>query len=278
LALALIVLSFPVLFAMERGNCDLLVLLFVLCAICALNTRSAAGDAIAGVLLALGAWVKIYPAIVVLGLLASRRWRAATAMLAAGLTIGLADFSHTLAFASNLATSPYHLTPNSLGTFCVGSHTLTGAWKLFWIHTPLHRLARLPGVCGWLFFIVPVIVWVSHRVYTSTNRSRVLYPYLLWLIAAGTYLPSIAEDYNLFFLPLAVLATWERRGSMVVHVLLAFLVLWWQPVALPLSPKFLWFPTMSGLLGAAGSLVRCARERVAGEMSREREGTHLAAA
>jgi hypothetical protein len=72
-ALALVLASTPVLFAMERGNCDLLVLGLLLPAAWLLQAKSPARDVAAGTCLALAAWIKLYPGLLIVGLLTLRR-------------------------------------------------------------------------------------------------------------------------------------------------------------------------------------------------------------
>jgi hypothetical protein len=57
--LAAVVCSTPVIFAMERGNCDACVLLSIAAACWLLQKRSRSGDATAGVVLAVAAWMKL---------------------------------------------------------------------------------------------------------------------------------------------------------------------------------------------------------------------------
>ena len=57
--------------------------------------------------------------------------------------------------------------------------------------------------------------------------------------SADTFLPPVSNDYNLFFLPVAALAVWDRRDPVVVHMLMGLLALWWQPLGLPLDGKLL---------------------------------------
>src|SRR5439155_2943246 len=74
--LAALLCSTPLFYAMERGNYDLLVLLLVLPAVWALRSQAWWRNGLAGSCLALAAWIKIYPAILLLGLLPLRRLRA----------------------------------------------------------------------------------------------------------------------------------------------------------------------------------------------------------
>ena len=89
-----------------------------------------------------------------------------------------------------------------------------------------------------------------------------LFPYWLWLTAAGTFLPVGANDYNLFFLPLAALIVWDRRDPLWNHVLMVPMLLWWQPFQLPIHPGVILLCKLTGLYAAGCSLVNRAREQV----------------
>ena len=91
-------------------------------------------------------------------------------------------------------------------------------------------------------------------------RDQILYPYFTWLMAAATFFPPVSNDYNLFYLPLAALAVWDRRDAVVVHLLLALLLLWWQPLLLPIGAGLLMFFKLAGVAGVGLSLLARVRE------------------
>jgi hypothetical protein len=259
--LAAVLLSYPVLFEMERGNWNMLALLLIVLGAWALRSSTLGGDYLAGLCLAVAAWIKVYPGLLLLGLLALRRWRAATVCVAAGLAIGLVNVTGALEFAANIRESAIRSTPDLHGGFFTCSHTLSGCWNLFCSHLGLSWPANVPGAAGWGIVVLPQVLWVSRRVRLAADGARLIYPYLLWLTAAATFLPAIANDYNLFFLLLAALAVWDRRDPVLVHVLMASVVLWWQPLALPAQASFLWLCKLIGLATVAVSLIRRAREQ-----------------
>src|SRR5262249_33168891 len=100
-ALALVLCSSPVLFALERANCNVLVLLHLLLGIVALRRRSLAGDAAAGLLLGLAFWTKIYPLLLIGGLLPLRRWRAFACAVAATGLMAVLDLQGLAGFLRN---------------------------------------------------------------------------------------------------------------------------------------------------------------------------------
>ncbi len=81
-------------------------------------------------------------------------------------------------------------------------------------------------------------------------------PFLLWLAACATYIMPVAFDYNLFFLPLAMVGLWRARDGWATHLLLGFSLLAWQPVGLPISADLLMAAKVAGLAGCVLSLER----------------------
>src|SRR5438105_7977423 len=87
--LAAVLCSTPVLFALERGNWDLLVLPCLIVSAWALERRSRQADIAMGIVLALAAWIKIYPGLLVLALVIFRRPRSFISFAVACLVIGV---------------------------------------------------------------------------------------------------------------------------------------------------------------------------------------------
>ena len=98
--LAAVLGSFPVLFELERGNCNLLVLLMLLLALWAQQRSWSSREAFVGFCLGVATWVKLYPGILLLAILAQRRLRAALAFVLTALA--LAFLPGALAFYPNL--------------------------------------------------------------------------------------------------------------------------------------------------------------------------------
>ena len=88
LVVAMVLLSLPSLFTLERANFDLITLAAVLVALPLLDTDSGLAEVLAGCLLAVGPWVKIYPGLMGFGLLALRRFRAGLGFMFGGVAIG----------------------------------------------------------------------------------------------------------------------------------------------------------------------------------------------
>jgi hypothetical protein len=255
--LAAVLLSTPVLFAMERGNCDMLVLMLVLVTAAVLHKPSLACDLAAGICLALATWIKIYPGALGIGLVGARRPRALACMALAYVGIGLADYHGTLESIEAVRTyvAEYNI------PFHVSAHPLTTYWSHFWEGTRLAMLARLPAPAAAAFVLLPGILWVTAAIFRCRNRNRLLVPYLMWLTAAATFAAPVSNDYNLFFLPLAALAVWDRRDPMIVHLMMAPLLFWWQPIQLPIGADLLFVCKLIALYSVGISLTIRAGEQ-----------------
>lgn len=258
-ALAAVCFSTPVLFAVERGNSDLVVLVLLIAAAGALQRRSAGQDLLAGGCLAFATWVKLYPGLLLLALPALRRWRAAACFGLALVVIGLADVPDL--YRSSQSMQAY--VGKQLDLCHPAAHPLGVFWKQSWEGTRFDRLARLPATATAIALVLPLALGVSYGLFRCPNASAVLYPYLLWLTALATFIPPIANDYNLFFLPLAALAVWDRRDPLIIHLMMALLLLWWQPLQLAIGPVLLTGFKLAGLVAVAGCLLNRAREQAA---------------
>src|SRR5262249_47470286 len=134
--------STPVLYALERGNCDLLILLPIAGAAWALRRRSLPRDLLAGGCLALAAWIKLYPGLLVLSLPALRRWRALVCCVAAAALIGLPGLADMPALSANLQAAALVSGPPEPYHPC---HALSSCWEYLWSGTPLAFVGRIPG-------------------------------------------------------------------------------------------------------------------------------------
>jgi hypothetical protein len=253
LAVGALLCSTPVLFALERGNCDLLVLPPLAAAAWALQRRSLPRDLLAGGCLALAAWIKLYPGLLVLSLPALGRWRALACFAAAAVLIGLPGLGDLPALRANMSESIAREAPAAAYHPC---HTLSGCWAYLWEGTPLAWLGLIPGSLAAGGIVLSLALAVSREVARCPERGRVVLPYLLWLAALATFFPRHANDYNLYYLPLAALAVWDRRDPPAVHVGMALLLLWWQPWALPVGGREFFACKAAGFLAVTGSLVR----------------------
>jgi hypothetical protein len=254
LGIAAILFSTPVLFALERSNYDLLIVPCIAGAVALMRKEHTTGDVFAGLLLAVAAWAKVYPGLMIIGLIALRRWRAVGWMAIWGAFIGFMDLPGLKSFLRNIDTEIE--TAKNLGRMVheihPWNHPLGLVWGDLWAGTPL---AYLPGSLGAAVVVGGLLAWVSWHVYTTPSRDRVSLPYLYWIVAAATFIPAVSNDYNLTPLPLAALALWSLRYNWAIQAGLLSLMLWWQPVALPLSGRTIMFVKIVGLLTVAAMLV-----------------------
>ena len=255
--LAAMLLSTPVLFAMERGNSDVIVLLMILpCAALLRRRPSWLTDAALAGCMALATWTKLYPVLLVPGLLIFGRRRAFILTGVFGILIAAVFFKPTLHWItiSRSVTSDYPM--DSL----VFAHTISGAWPFIWRDVGLPQMKAIPGVVGAAFLLLPLMLWGSWHLYRCPQRLELAYPYFLWLASVGTFWWPVSMDYKLFFLPLAALAVWDRRDRPPVHACLVALLPWWQPFALNIAPWPLLLLKVLGLVGVTMALVARARE------------------
>ncbi|HEV3120188.1 MAG TPA: glycosyltransferase family 87 protein [Gemmataceae bacterium] len=251
---AALLCSTPIAFEMERGNCDMLVLVFLLLAGALLPKRSLGNDVLAGGCLALAVWIKVYAGVLGLGLLALRRPRAAVCMALAYVAFGLADYPDTVRHIASTRSFVQHYDI----TIHPSAHPFGTYWRHLWEGT---WLAGIPGLLGAACALLPIVAWVSYRMYRSTRTPALVFPYLAWLVGVGTFLSPVSNDYNLFFLPVAALAVWDRRDWVLTHLLMAPLLLWWQPWQLHIGNDVVFYFKLAGVWAVALSIgTRCREE------------------
>jgi hypothetical protein len=260
LLLSAVLFSTPVLFAMERGQCDILVLPLLAGGVAAMRKGTKRFDLLAGLLFVGSAYVKYYPGLVIVGLLALRRWHAVGGFVAFGTIIGLIDLRWLLGSFENMKAGVAMTEAIRTDVIHPCDHSLSGCWRSFWTYWDLSSLAGLPGSVMATAVMLPMVFLVCLRVARSGRSDRLLWPLMLWVVAASTFVPPMASDYNLFFLPLAALAVWDRRDPPAVHLLMAYLLLWWQPFDLEINGALILAFKLGGLLAVALSLCRRASE------------------
>lgn len=258
--LAMVALSTPFLFAMERGNCDLVVVGLVLTAVSALRRRTLASDGLAGMALAFACWIKIYPVVLLPVLLVWGRWRALLGTILASVVMGLADLPMVLDWFQRVQayTQDFDL------AFVPTAHSLSTYWRRLLIGGPLDGLGRVPGQLAAGAILVPAALLGSYRIARWDRNGRLMAPCFLWCLALATFLPPVSNDYNLIVLPLLAMAVWDRRDRAWVHCLLLPLLLWGQPFHLPFLPAKLIFGIKLAGLAALGLALRARAQEEAG--------------
>ncbi len=251
--LVAVLYSTPVVVAMERGQCDPLVIPLFGLAAWLLRRRSPWADPAAGALLGLTAWIKYYPGLAIVALIALRRWRALALFVIVAGGIGLHDLDgvrRSIANGSRIAAVSH---PKA------DLHPLQHAIAKFWPSlcraARCNDPARLPGPIASALLLMPPLVAVGLRLDRLRRLGRdpgpLLWPTFLWLAAAATFALPYAIDYNLVFLPLALLATWDRRDPLAVPMIFGLLLLWWQPLELPIDGRILFVLKLLGLYASS---------------------------
>ncbi|HEY6556785.1 MAG TPA: glycosyltransferase family 87 protein [Polyangiaceae bacterium] len=264
-AVAAVLFSSPVIFELERANFDLITLAAMLAALPLLYRGTPKLEFLAGCILAMGPWVKLYPGLMALGLLALRRWRATAGFVVVGVAIFLLAPHQTLRSLKVLHIAVERAKPASfLNDYAPCVHSLSVLWG---------KLARaFPGtvvdgplralpvglVAGAV--VITMAGYVCFRMFRMRASVLLVYPLLLWLNALGSCVGLIANDYSLAFLPLAVMAVASFKDPWFVKISLALLLVWWQPVALGISGVPLLAIKMLGLIAVGVSLIERTKE------------------
>ncbi|CAN5400395.1 hypothetical protein BH10PLA2_BH10PLA2_38760 [soil metagenome] len=259
--LAAVLFSTPILYAFERGNFDLLVVPPVLLAAWALRGRGWLRDGLAGLCLAFAAGLKIYPLLLVLGLIPLRRPRAFILCGVAGVLLLWFHPGDYAGFRANAATLVAQNDPRITRFLGWTMHSLTATWPLLVEPFALKPLTRLPGLVAAALIFGPILLWTSRRICRMAEPRRVLLPYLLWLASLASFFPPVANDYSLVFLPLAVVMTWDRRDPVLVHLAMGLLLLSWQPYQLEVGPRVLMFGKVAAIWAVGISIVYRVREQ-----------------
>jgi len=270
LLMALVLLSYPAIFTLERSNFDLVTLAALLAAVPLLRRGDTASEIAAGCLLSIGPWVKIYPGLIGLGLVVLRRPRAVLGFVLGGAAIGLSMPRETLRSFEVLAHAiRLYQTVEKGVAYYPWSHSLTMAWanivdlSASTAVGPLLARLRTQAFAG--IVLGPALVATSWRVFRCSNAAKLTYPYLLFILSLASFVPEIANDYSLAFLPLATACVLSARDGRIVLGLMVLALVVWQPVAL--SFDFAGFGLtllaikVGWLYAVAGSLILRAREQ-----------------
>lgn len=253
-------ISYPMMFELERGNCDVLPLLALALLVPALARRHRlSGDLFAALCVAFATGIKAYPGILILGLLVLRRFRAA-ALSAALLVVQVLVLWHPFREWFAIVHHEGELTTPSYMFF---SHSLIVHWKLMWASLGLPGLSRIPAqpVVGAL--VLAMVLTVSWKVFRSRAGPELAWPYLLWLTTMGTLANVVAQDYSLIYLPFALLAVWDPRDPWPVQLALLPMIAWWLPLFIGLDGLPLLLVKVAGIFLVGCLVIR--RTRAAGE-------------
>jgi hypothetical protein len=260
-ALTCVLFSAPVVFALERANFDLITLAAILLALRLERRGGKFAEVAAGCLLAVGPWVKIYPGLIGVALFALRRYRMLAGFVGGGIAIGLAAPAETLRSFEILRLAMERTREGTpLGAW---AHSVSIAWLEIVQQAKLSGFGALAKVPSWLVAaaaVTPALFWVCLRVYQCEKRRFLTYPLLLWVVALASFVPEIANDYSLVFLPLAAVAVYSRREPRIVHAGMVLLLVVLQPFALPINPFVQLLFKLVGLYAVGAMLVLRANE------------------
>lgn len=275
--LSLVLLSLPVVFAMERGNGDAIVLAAILVASYLLTSKKSwFWQGVAGGLLSIAIWIKVYPVLLVGSLIAGRHFKAALLGVVAFVAIGVIPWNATRAWIETSGQNQQ-------------ARTAVIAEALRWIHTPGtvqfllspddpspigHSFGAFWTRFGQLYAIGPIYFFpgqiasgvvlcsigllIARRLWHSPLRSSLAYPSLLLATTLGTFMMPWSYDYNLIFLPLLILSVWDTRDPRWVTWLIVLGVLGLCPIRLPGTPAEAMFMSKCCML-AAGVVCLCRR-------------------
>lgn len=258
-ALAAILTCAPVGYALERGNYDLALVPLIVLAAWALREKTIPRDLLAGACLALATCLKIYPGLLILALMPMQRYRVVMYAGLAGMAFASYQPENLPVFVENLKDlAKAHHAHHWGGQVQPVNHSLTLNWQPLWMGTKLDFLASFRGSIACVLFFVPLCGIVSYRLYYCPNRKHLYLPVLLWTAAVATFVPKVANDYSLFFVPMAALALWDRRDPMWAQLTLGLMLLWAQPIAFVISPSV----TFAAKLGALFALAACLLQRI----------------
>ena len=253
LAVLLILGSTPVMFAIERGQIDPLSVVFILAALPLLWRGSPRAEFLAGAILCLAPWIKVYPALLAVGLIGLRRWRALLGFTVAGIAFLLVDLDEVRRF---LIVNASHIqrTENAervfSGSLCLWNHPLALVWGSLWTNTSRSWLALIPGKAAAGMILGLPLCWVTYSIYRCPRRADLSYPYYLCDVALATFVPPVSNDYNLCFLAIGAMLgeSWDRRDPLLASVAIGLMFLWWQPIEIMIAVKPLLLFKLLGLV------------------------------
>jgi len=275
LATALVLWSMPVLFAMERGNLDVWVLITLYLALPLLRRGGWRAETFAGLILSVGAWAKIYPGLLIFALLPFGRWRTSIVLAVAIVLIGIVPIDATRGFFTNAnkieganrvaplrqamewLREPTFEPARRLPRIEWYGHSLITNWPVIFGKTPL---GSVPGFLGAAALLGPLLLYVSFEVYRSRRRDVLMLPYLLWVVGIGTFGLPFSYDYNLIFFPLVVMCLWSARDKLWLHLMMLTVLVWWQPFAFGTDPRNFLYSKFLAIIPISILLVLRARE------------------
>jgi hypothetical protein len=254
----------PMIFAVERGQFDLLTAPLVLAGLALMRRESRLGQWTAGAVMAVAPLLKVYPGILGAGLLGLRRGRALAGFVIVGLVVCVALHDQTQQFLVNIGHHTDGIRKSlqlDQGTQVYsGNMSFPDSWPRIWRETPLRLLSNIPGPAAAALILGSLLIAVSWRMNRCAERSALAFPYLLWIVAVGSFVPPGANSYNVVFLPMAALTVCSRRDSLPCRALFWGSVVWLVPIELPVEGRWQFLLKIGTLAAVGWSLIQRANE------------------
>jgi hypothetical protein len=244
LMVGLFLFCLPVIFALERGNWDLALVPWLCGFAWFLDRPGRRAGLYAGLCLTAAAWLKFYPVLLFGVLVYRRRWTGVFFFVSFSLILAALFHKFLPAMVENLQTTN---ATNRPAIFYPGFHSLTGYWPLLSTSPDTAWLLAIPKFGAAVILIVIPCLVVFFIAVHSPNAKAVTTPLVLWLTAAFTFLPEVANDYNLVFLPLAMLVIWRPSHPWWLQGLFAYALLAYSPLQMPVDARLLFFCKLMGV-------------------------------
>lgn len=280
-AVAIALWSNPILFEVDRGQVDVVVLLLIWLGWRLSRRNTTVADLCAAFCFSTAIWMKVYPFLIVLGLAAVRRPRVLLATVAAGLLIGLATWKWDRDFLAANAADRLRASPvESIQLLLRGRFDELQADVTTWKHDfrahehsladyaqgllsdlGLNTAAKVPGILYASLLVLPLAAGLSWFQFRNPGAATEL-PLLLFLTCLGTFIMPLAWDYTLCLLVLVFLMVWSRHDPWPVQLCAAAFALY----LFPFRPEFraqshiVFQCKLLGLLGTAWMLARRIRQ------------------
>ena len=263
-AVAAVLFGAPSLLAMERGQCDPIVIPALLVAAWLLKRRRGEfwPEVAAGGLLGGTAWIKYYPGLAAVALVALGRRRGLAAFVVVAGLIGVVDREGVAQSIRN-GEKIQAVLGNVVPFVHESKHSIVEAWPALEL-VRRDRLARqVPGTLAAAAVLIPAVFVVSRAIARASAPGPLIGPHLLWLAAAGTFGMPYALDYNLVPLGIVILAVCDRRDRWPLRAMLGLSLLAWVPIRAPVGGEILFVLKVAALLASGACLAARAVEHAA---------------
>jgi hypothetical protein len=229
----LIMLSYPVLFTLDRGNQEMIVFALLAGFLYFYYVRERGW--LAALLLAAAIAYKVFPATFLILLLAQRRWKlfglavmftAVLTAFASVLFLGLDDGHSLSAFINHYSQGSYQDYMVNQGAGLQHGHTLWGMTRIVGMLSGAKWVAP-SGYEKLVYIAIAALVFVLISLHVLF-REKEIWKQVLFMTIAAIFLPFVSNDYTMIhmYLPLALFVNSARvsRWNMMYAVLFAVLL------------------------------------------------------